>query len=777
MTRTSPARARRGRPRLEWLEERCVPATFVVNSTADLAFPPPGAPPGVVTLRFALTEANADTAPDTITFDPSLAGKTITLSLVGDSSAGPSALAVGAPGQLREITIDGSPAPGLTVSGPAAATNLRLVIVLPGNGLTLEDLTLSGGQARGGNGGGGGGGAAGMGGAVFNEGTLTVRGCTFTANLALGGSGGSGSGGGGGGLGGDAVGGHGGPPNGGAAGTFGVPTGGKPGNGGFGGGGGGGFNGTFPAAGGAGGFGGGGGAGGVFSAGPGGFGGGAGAGSPLASLRSGLLGVGGGGAGMGGAIFNDGGNVSVLDSTFTGNTARGGSGFQNGSGLGGAVFSRNGGVAVSDSTLFANAADAGGGLYAVADGGPTAVLVNNTALAGTAGGSDFQTAANGGQLTVGGSGDPVQSPGAGAEQLTAPRTGLAALLGSLQNNGGPTPTLAPLPGSPLLNAGDNAAIPAGLATDQRGLPRVVGARVDVGAVEAQTLPAAVGVFDPTTATWFLHSGDSAGPPDAGVFRYGVAGWLPVAGDWQGSAQDGIGVFDPSTATWYLRNELSAGAPDAGVFQYGFAGVFPVAGDWSGSGQTGIGIYDPSTQTWYLRNEANAGAPDAGVFRFGVAGVPVVGDWTGTGHLGIGVFDPRTFTWFLRSSATAGPADVGVFQYGGVGAVPVAGDWTGVGHAGVGVLDPSTGTWYLRSEPNAGAADAGVFAYGAPGWLPVVGAFPAAAPTPLAAAAGATPPRAEGLAPGSPLVALPGPSALHQTGRRAGSPDGGTAVAL
>jgi hypothetical protein len=56
------------------------------------------------------------------------------------------------------------------------------------------------------------------------------------------------------------------------------------------------------------------------------------------------------------------------------------------------------------------------------------------------------------------------------------------LLGPLQDNGGPTQTMALLPGSPAVDAGDNTAAPA---FDQRGLQRIVGGAVDIGAFEAQ----------------------------------------------------------------------------------------------------------------------------------------------------------------------------------------------------------------------------------------------------------------------------------------------------
>jgi hypothetical protein len=56
-----------------------------------------------------------------------------------------------------------------------------------------------------------------------------------------------------------------------------------------------------------------------------------------------------------------------------------------------------------------------------------------------------------------------------------------AKLGPLQNNGGPTLTMAPLAGSPALNKGVN---PKHLVTDQRGLPRTsISGKVDIGAVQ------------------------------------------------------------------------------------------------------------------------------------------------------------------------------------------------------------------------------------------------------------------------------------------------------
>ncbi len=61
-------------------------------------------------------------------------------------------------------------------------------------------------------------------------------------------------------------------------------------------------------------------------------------------------------------------------------------------------------------------------------------------------------------------------------------TGVDPRLGPLTLNGGPTATHAPLPGSPVLDAGAPSGCPA---TDQRGVPRPQGGRCDIGAVEIQ----------------------------------------------------------------------------------------------------------------------------------------------------------------------------------------------------------------------------------------------------------------------------------------------------
>ena len=63
-------------------------------------------------------------------------------------------------------------------------------------------------------------------------------------------------------------------------------------------------------------------------------------------------------------------------------------------------------------------------------------------------------------------------------------------LGPLANNGGPTFTMALLPGSPAIDAGSAVRAPA---TDQRGVPRPQGPGVDIGTFEYQYLPTFTGM--------------------------------------------------------------------------------------------------------------------------------------------------------------------------------------------------------------------------------------------------------------------------------------------
>jgi parallel beta-helix repeat protein len=95
--------------------------------------------------------------------------------------------------------------------------------------------------------------------------------------------------------------------------------------------------------------------------------------------------------------------------------------------------------------------------------------------------------------------------GIGAATLDPASTalvGVALTFGPLQDNGGPTPTMEPAGGSPLIDGGSNALLPAGSHFDQRGygyLRSFIGV-TDIGAFEVQPLGLPFGIADTTDVT-------------------------------------------------------------------------------------------------------------------------------------------------------------------------------------------------------------------------------------------------------------------------------------
>ena len=166
-----------------------------------------------------------------------------------------------------------------------------------------------------------------------------------------------------------------------------------------------------------------------------------------------------------GAIANY-GEMSITDSTLHGNSS--GNGGLAGVILNGGLFQSSGTLVISNSTLSGNTAGAGsgGGIFNVK--GSSAVL-QNSIVANNAGGNCHGIITSHGYNLS--SDDSCEFHGPGDLNSTEPR------LGHLRNNGGPTQTMALLPGSPAIDAGNPKGCTDGhahahlLKTDQRGKPR------------------------------------------------------------------------------------------------------------------------------------------------------------------------------------------------------------------------------------------------------------------------------------------------------------------
>lgn len=233
--------------------------------------------------------------------------------------------------------------------------------------------------------------------------------------------------------------------------------------------------------------------------------------------------------------------VAMADSTIAGNS----------SGSGGGVEFRGGATGtITTTTIWGNAARNSGGGLRIVNSGTTLTLTNSTVAHNTAdsddGGGGFSITSNAAVTLVNatvarnadtsGGGVGGGGIGKGTGTLTLINT-LVALntavfgsvsdvdpadvnagtsnliggepqLGPLQDNGGPTLTMAPFPGSPAIDAGSNgAAAAAGLTADQRGVTRVQDGDgngstvVDIGALEVEPVPGGLLAISPPSGTY------------------------------------------------------------------------------------------------------------------------------------------------------------------------------------------------------------------------------------------------------------------------------------
>ncbi len=219
-------------------------------------------------------------------------------------------------------------------------------------------------------------------------------------------------------------------------------------------------------------------------------------GGPSAIVNGGLLtmdacAVVGNQATNGGGINNT-GTLTVTNSTFSANKAFLG---------GGAVFSQ-GPLTMTNCTLTGNTAGEGGGVLSESSAPPTItnctivgnyggiagnVTLNNTIVAQSGAAGDLAGVVSGSNNLV----DDPATAGSLAGRLVngvnGNIVGLDPMLGPLTYNGGPTKTMVPLSGSPAIEGGDSALVPAGVLADQRGTLRIKGSAVCIGSVEVGPL--------------------------------------------------------------------------------------------------------------------------------------------------------------------------------------------------------------------------------------------------------------------------------------------------
>jgi hypothetical protein len=298
------------------------------------------------------------------------------------------------------------------------------------------------------------------------------------------------------------------------------------------------------------------------------------------------------------AIFNyDRATMTIANSTISDNFSIGGDIATKGGGI------RNAGImAITNSTISGNRASYGGGIFngALDYFGGSSLTVSNCTISGNTagyqdgnegggicneyGGLEIQNTILAGNYST--SGGDITSfwgpPRSAGHNLVGDSSGYFLFdptdlldvdprLGPLQDNGGPTLTMALLPGSPALNAGEPDE---SVVADQRGVVRTGG--VNIGAYQASssafvlTAPASVTAGTPFDLT--VRAKDSFGQPAVGY-----------TGTAHLSSSDGQAVL-PDDHTFTLTDGGSHTFPGVALRTAGISTVTATdAGSLTGSG--------------------------------------------------------------------------------------------------------------------------------------------------------------------------------------------------
>lgn len=232
--------------------------------------------------------------------------------------------------------------------------------------------------------------------------------------------------------------------------------------------------------------------------------------------------------------------------------------------------------------------------------------------------------------------------------------------------------------------------------------------------------AQVGVFRGGDFFWDLTS---RGYQSESSEAFGLAGDLPISGDWGSISGFGSSEFEPSgfesfgayrNGLFYLDYGLPGyeGYEDDDPIAFGLPGDLPIAGDWDGNGIDEVGVF--RNGLFYLDTGAR-GYQGELPFAFGLPGdKPIAGDWDGNGIDEVGVY--RNGQFYLDTGARGYQGEL-PFAFGLPGDKPIAGDWNGDRRDEVGVF--RDGQFYLDTG-TPGYQGEQPFAFGLPGDLPFAG---------------------------------------------------------
>jgi hypothetical protein len=201
------------------------------------------------------------------------------------------------------------------------------------------------------------------------------------------------------------------------------------------------------------------------------------------------------------------------------------------------------------------------------------------------------------------------------------------------------------------------------------------------------------VYNPSSFLWTILQSST---DSVRLETFGAPGSIPVAADFDGDGQADLAIYQPGSPTvvnspsqWFVQQSHTGLVTTR---NFGIAGDIPVPGDYTGGGAAELAVYRPSTGQYLISDgPTTIVTPSLG----GPGDIPVPADYDGDGKLDPAVFDPSTGKWIILGSSSG----LHTFTFDPPGDIPAPGDYNGDGFADLAVFQAS-GNWSVLSSPLA-----------------------------------------------------------------------------